>query len=250
MRNIFTALAVFASLSASQAQVSIRPTVGFNNTRFVTVAGNKYVQRDRFDFVPDFRLGAIADVPLGGQLSFQPGLMIARNSENRNGSFFASNTTGFGMSFLEAPLTLVAHGGKGSKGGILVGAGLYGSIFLSGSYRARMHSTGVYRGIEKVPIKAGDKLQDINPLGVGVRGELGYEWPRGLALRGYVQRFVTDLSPNVGFSSESTTYFNYGIGASIALEKMGGKKAAAKRESRAERKKKLVRDAPRFNKNK
>ncbi|MBL7692740.1 MAG: outer membrane beta-barrel protein [Flavipsychrobacter sp.] len=250
MKRIFIPMLVFASLSSLQAQVSIRPTVGFNNTRFVTVSGNKYVKHDRFDFVPDFRLGAIADVPLGGQLSFQPGLMIARNSENRNGSFFASNTTGFGMSFLEVPLTLVAHGGKGSNGGILVGAGLYGSIFLSGSYRARVYTAGVYQGIEKVPIKAGDRLQDINPVGVGVRGELGYEWPRGLALRGYAQRLVTDMSPNVGLNAESTTYFNYGIGASLALEKMGGKKAAAKREAKAERKKKLVRDAPRFNKNK
>ncbi len=250
MKRIISVLVITAFLSQVQAQVSIRPTVGINNTRLVTVSGNKYVKRDRFDFVPDFRIGAIADVPLGSQLSFQPGLMIARNSEMGNDLYDNTRTAGFGIGFLEVPLTLVAHGGKAGKGGLLVGAGLYGSVFLSGNYYTNIYSAGVFQRSEKVAMKAGDRLQDINPLGVGVRGELGYEWPRGLALRGYVQRFVTDLSPNVGLNAETTTYFNYGIGASLALDKIGGKKAAAKRESRAERKKKLVRDAPRFNKNK
>jgi len=62
-----------------------------------------------------------------------------------------------------------------------------------------------------------------------------------------MQRLVTDMTPNVGFNTASTTYFNYGIGASLALDKMGGRRAAAKREMKAARKKKMVRDATRFN---
>ncbi len=250
MKYILITLLASASVGSVPAQVSIRPTVGLNNTRFVTVSGNKYVNRDRFDFVPDFRLGAIADVPLGGQLSFQPGLMIVRNSEKHNDFYDASRTTSFGMGCLDVPLTLVAHGGKMGKGGLLVGAGLYGSMFLSGNYHTNIYSAGVFQRSEKVPMKAGDRLQDIRQFGMGVRGEVGYEWPRGLALRVYMQRFVSDMSPNDRYNTETTTYFNYGIGASLALDKMGDRRATAKREMKAERKKKMVRDAPRFNKKK
>lgn len=250
MKYILITLLAVASIGSVSAQVSIRPTVGLNNTRFVEVSDKKYMKRDHFDFVPDFRVGAIADVPLGGQLSFQPGLMIARNSEKRNDFYDASRTIGFGMGFLEVPLTLVAHGGKVGKGGIMVGAGMYGSMFLSGNYYTNIYSAGVFQRSEKVPIKAGDRLQDVRPFGMGVRGEVGYEWPRGLALRAYMQRLVTDMTPDDRYNTGSVTYFNYGIGASLALDKMGGRRAAAKREMKAERRKKMVRDAPRFNKKK
>lgn len=250
MKQILIASVASAWVFSVQAQVSIRPTIGLNNTRFVEVSDKKYMKRDHFDFVPDFRVGAIADVPLGGQLSFQPGLMIARNSEKRNDFYDASRTIGFGMGFLEVPLTLVAHGGKVGKGGIMVGAGMYGSMFLSGNYHTNIYSAGVFQRSEKVPIKAGDRLQDVRPFGMGVRGEVGYEWPRGLALRAYMQRLVTDMTPDDRYNTGSVTYLNYGIGASLALDKIGGRKATAKRELKAERRKKMVRDAPRFNKKK
>jgi len=250
MKKVIPVVLFVAFLSQGHAQVSIRPTIGLNNTRFVEVSDKKYMKRDHFDFVPDFRVGAIADVPLGGQLSFQPGLMIVRKSEKRNDFYDPSRTIGFGMGCLEVPLTLVAHGGKVGKGGIMVGAGVYGSMFLSGNYHTNLYSAGVFLRSEKVPIKAGDRLQDVRPFGMGVRGEVGYEWPRGVALRLYMQRLVTDMTPDVGYNTGSVTYFNYGIGASLALDKMGGRRAAAKRELKAERKKKMVRDAPRFNKKK
>ncbi len=83
---------------------------------------------------------------------------------------------------------------------------------------------------------------------MAVKGEVGYETKKGLALRVYAQKGFTNLLVNNTGSLTSMTYFNYGAGLSVFLNSGHSKKAVDKKEKKLERKKNVVRDAPRFRK--
>lgn len=77
MKKTVTLAASILISAAAIGQLKIGPTIGLNNTRFVYKSGKSYLRSDRFDVVPDFRLGVLADVQLNRAV-FSAGIGVCK----------------------------------------------------------------------------------------------------------------------------------------------------------------------------
>ena len=243
MKKILT-LSVSVLLSAAaMGQLKIGPMIGLNNTRFVYKGNAGYLRSDRFDVVPDFRLGVLADVQLNRVLFFQPALLYARNSQRWNEFYNSSREEWLSMGTLELPLSLTLKPETVSGNRFFGSGGLVPMLILGG--RAKLSTYNNTGFVNQVITSVSDNYSNA---AIAVKGEVGYETKKGLALRVYAQKGFTNLWVNNTGSLTSMTYFNYGAGLSVFLNSGHSKKAVDKKEKKLERKKNVVRDAPRFRK--
>lgn len=243
MKKILTLSAsVLLSVSAI-GQLKIGPMIGFNNTRFVYKGNTGYLRSDRFDVVPDFRLGVLADVSLNRVLSFQPALLYARNSQRWNEFYNSTRQEWLSIGTLELPLSLTLKPERVSGNRFFGSGGLVPMLILGG--RTKLSNYNRTNFVNQTIVSMSDNY---TTAAMAVKGEVGYETKKGFALRIYAQRGVTNLWINNTSSLTSMTYFNYGLGLSCFLNSGHSKKAADKKATKLERKKNVVRDAPRFRK--
>lgn len=243
MKKTVTLAAAVLISAAAIGQLKIGPTIGLNNTRFVYKSGKSYLRSDRFDVVPDFRIGVLADVQLNRELSFQPALVYARNSERWNNYYNSSRVEWLSMGTLELPLSLTLKPQTASGNRIFFSGGVVPMLILGGRAKTSIYSRTGFMNQAIVSMS-----DNFTTAALAVKGEVGYETKHGMAIRVYAQDGITNLLPsNLGVLS-TMTYFNYGIGWSCFLNQVQNKKTSARKESKLERKKKLVRDAPRFRK--
>jgi hypothetical protein len=242
MKNVFAIFSLLFCSFAVVGQVKFGPAIGLNNTRYVYKGGNEYLRKDRFDVVPDFRVGVLMETRLSRSCAFQPSLVFARNSEISTDFYDHSKTVGYNLNTLELPLIFLLKPPMHGSGRIFLGGGLVPMMILGGHGRVHSYTKGVLNQ------SSGPITDGYNLLAAAVRGEVGYETKQGLSLQIYTQKEFTQILSVPAPRVSVLTFFNYGIGASYFFISGTSKKATQRRESRLERKKKIVRNGRRFRK--
>ena len=241
MKYFFSLFIIVLFSIPVSGQLKIGAVAGLNNTRYVYKGTSKYIRKDRFDVVPDFRIGVLADVLLNKELYFQPALVYTRNSERSSDFYNSARTVGFSLSALELPLILIVKPVSRSKTNFFAGGGLVPVIVA----RARAKVSNYDKqGFVNQTIETIDDGYSL--LAMAVRCEAGLEIYRNLSIQIYAQRGLTNMLSEEALQVKSLTYFNYGIGASCFFGSGKGSEATQKKKPRVERKTKMVRTAPRF----
>ncbi len=137
-----------------------------------------------------FTVGVMADVPIGSNFSFQPGLSFLQKG-GQDTQNDGTNTTKVTISVncLELPLNLVYKTG-GKAGGFFIGAGPSLTYNLSGKIKATVDGTTISQSI-----KFGSGSEDmLKRFELGGNFLTGYEFSNGLSLT---------LNYNIGFNNIS-----------------------------------------------
>ncbi|HSK12317.1 MAG TPA: outer membrane beta-barrel protein, partial [Phnomibacter sp.] len=113
MKNIskillsFLILALGFNASAQKrtgATLGLRAGVGYQNINGKDQTGGKL----KFDMVPRFHGGLVAEIPLGGQLYVQPSLLYTtKGAESKNNFLGTTMSTEFNLAYVELPLNLL-----------------------------------------------------------------------------------------------------------------------------------------------
>lgn len=206
MKNCLkTLLALFLvfSFTALQAQVKFAPKIGMNLSTMT--AKSMGISLDPKTLI-GFHIGGMADIPLGGSLSLQPGILYsAKGSKYKFGSEEASISPGY----IEIPVHVVYNFSMESPK-IFVFAGPYFAYGVGGKAKY---------GSDSQTLKFGSsENDDLKPFDVGI--DLG----AGVNLNGFLISVqyglgLANLSP---ITTDNTEMKNRVFGISIAYL-LGGK---------------------------
>ncbi len=223
MKNTLLTLGAALLLSCpTHAQLSMGLAFGIGPTTFTSRIGNTKMTHDGEKKVLDFRLGALANVPLDDNLALQPGIFYSTNGFYWTPSANSSEVIAFNLNAIEIPLNITYKTGKKGHSHFFFGAGPFAAIHLGGTVSIdAVDALGNPIGKLTTKIAIGpDTASTFRRLGLGVGFNAGYQLKGGLFFRAYYQQALRNLLPEPLNKSESMTNSNFGIsiGYLFALE--------------------------------
>lgn len=216
-QNIFLASLLLLISMAGVAQnrkskVDFGIKAGFNFTG-VTIkdVNDKYVTDNKIK--TGVYAGFYADIPLGSNWFFQPGLGVSNKGVVHNDP--AQKTT-ISATYAEVPLHFI-YKSKGQDGGFFIGAGAYAAYGLGGVVKERANgyseSSIQFAGTSKVNFDYSKNRFYLKPIDAGLSFLMGFETKSRLLFQVSAQAGIFNQSlktPGVEFYVSK--YKNYGAG--------------------------------------
>lgn len=229
----------FSAISTTVAQVKFAPEVGLhvaNAARVYEKPGNQY-----YSILGEpsagLRAGLMSDLGIGRKFSFQTGVyfLLSRFQTIENIDFtnlnlgYINHREKFQMSSIRLPLMIVYKTAEGKKHKGYVGGGLYFDYLLSGNIKTTTPEfildpsgdTVSYKNITKARnLTFGNEPEsDFNQLNYGFAATIGFEFPKGVFLRGMFQYPLSNAIDNGSLLSKGINdkFRIYNIGLSIGF---------------------------------
>jgi hypothetical protein len=211
-----------ACFAKAYAQNGYGPEMSIGNTSVQYIAPSKFTTLST-GTMSGFRLGAIADLQLNGQLYFQSGLYFTVRSFSKSiladsaGILYEHVDESMEIHYLEMPLSLMFKTGRQGWGRICIAAGATISYVVGGV--ATLHDYGM--NIKQQPFDNSSNItlvggHDLNAIDVGLNLSLGYEMYKGLYFKLYYYHGFNNLST---FGDESFRLRSLGIGMGYFMGK-------------------------------
>lgn len=194
MKSIISLCACLLLLVSANAQISLGPMAGINNTEFHPSRGNKRIINPR--------IGVLADVYIGANFHFNPGLTLSRIGLLAEDLYWREKVN-FHVHVAEIPLYLTYQTKKES--GFLIGAGVSPNININGRWKGNLNNVGDI----DVPLKFGG-IGEPHRITVGAGGNIGYAFKNGLSVRAFGQTLIRDYQ-------RGSFYNNLGISGAYLM---------------------------------
>ena len=200
---------------ASRTSFGLRGGVNFQNINGKDENGDKLEN----DMLTGFNVGINAEIPVGTDIYFQPGLLYSIKGAKTKGVFFGQTINReIKISYLELPLNLVYKPLLG-KGHLLLGFGPYVALGING--KVTYEGGGINQSSDikfenTVSPSDPDNVFYLRPLDAGANFLVGYEFSNKLSFQLNTQLGLTKINPEYeGVSNDETSAKNTGFGFSL-----------------------------------
>lgn len=208
MRIAATLSTLLLSTSASFAQISFGPAVGFHLTSYRLAINGSKLNKGVINMAGNLHGGAIADIPLHNRFHLQPGVLFSTNSY-----YPGNDPSGFSIHAIDVPAILTYHSGMKNQSHFFFGAGPYASFNVGGT------ATFVYTDIAgnlSAPITAklvygAKEPNQLRRFGAGIVANAGRQFKRGHFIRLNYQLGLRNLQPVPRNQYYSLTNSNVGL---------------------------------------
>ena len=203
------------TVHAGKTSMGLRGGINFQNINGKNDNGDKL----KNDILTGFNIGLNAEIPVGIDFYFQPGLLYtikgAKGTDVILGQTFNSKIK---ISYLELPLNLLYKPMLG-KGHLLLGFGPYVAFGISGKTTYEGGGTSQSADIKfknKVMATDPDNAYYLKPLDAGANMLVGYEFGSKVSFQLNTQLGLTKINPVYeGVSNDRTSAKNTGFGFSL-----------------------------------
>ncbi len=210
-----TTIAQESAVNSGKTTFGIRAGVNFQNIDGKNSSG----QSLKFDMVPGFHLGLNAEMPLGKDFYFQPGLMFTTKGAKDNYMDMGQEVDQrINLSYLEVPLNLVYKPMLGS-GKLILGFGPYVGFGMGG--KVTFESGGMEEEFDvkfKSDVSASDDSEKayFKPLDMGASILAGYEFSNRFSFQLNASLGLTKINPEYeGIPDTESSWKNVGFGVSL-----------------------------------
>ena len=171
------------------------------------------------DLLTGFHIGVNAEIPIGVDFYFQPGLLYSlKGAKSQETLFGQSFNTTLKISYLELPLNFLYKPVLGN-GHLILGFGPYVAFGVGGE---ATYEVGGSSSTEKVKFQKTVKSSDPNdvfylrPMDAGANMLAGYEFSNKISFQLNAQLGLTKINPEYeGVSNDQTSAKNTGFGLSL-----------------------------------
>jgi hypothetical protein len=222
--GLITAMVLGTIFLQAQQKVNLRGTsfglrggVNFQNINGKDENGDKLEN----DILTGFNIGINAEIPVGIDFYFQPGLLYTRKGAKSEDVIFGQTINGkVKISYVELPLNFLYKPVLG-KGHLLLGFGPYVALGLSGKVTYEGGGSSLTSDIKfknKVMNTDSDDFVYIRPLEAGVNLLAGYEFGNRVSFQLNTQLGLTKINPEYeGANDDKTSAKNTGFGFSLGF---------------------------------
>lgn len=185
--------------------------INFQNLTGKDISGDKLEN----DMITGFHAGLNVQMPLAGEIYFEPGLIFStKGAKNATGSF----TSTYNISYIEMPLNMVYKGRLGN-GYVLLGFGPYIAFAIGGNATSVIGDVEVKADIEfQNKVELSDPLLAVYMKAFDAGGNIfaGYETAGGLFFHLNAQLGMLKINPeNEWISNDESILKNTGFGLSL-----------------------------------
>jgi hypothetical protein len=218
-----TAMALLTTIANGQKTTAhsggttfgIRGGINFQNINGKDQEGNKLSN----DLVTRFNIGVNAEILVGTDFYFQPGLLFttkgARNKQVVLGQEIISTVN---LSYVELPLNLIYKPALG-MGHLLLGFGPYVSLGVGGIVKYEEGGSNQHQDVKfKNEVQASDAndVAYFKPLDAGANLLVGYEFSNKLSFQLNTQLGLIKINPQYeGAVDDKSSFKNTGFGVSL-----------------------------------
>ena len=193
--------------------VGLRGGINFQNINGKDVNGGKLEN----DMLTGFNIGINAEIPIGVDFYFQPGLLYsikgAKTEDDIAGQNFNSTLK---ISYLELPLNLLYKPLLGT-GRLLLGVGPYAALGIGGKQEQEGSGREAKIKFQKTVSSSdpGDVVY-IRPMDAGINMLAGYEFSNKVSFQLNTQLGLAKINPEYeGFPNDKSSAKNTGFGVSL-----------------------------------
>lgn len=201
----------------SRTSFGLRGGVNFQNINGKDENGDKLEN----DILTGFNVGINAEIPVGTDFYFQPGLLYTIKGAKSKDVILGETINGeIKISYLELPLNLVYKPLLG-KGHLLLGFGPYVALGING--KATYKGGGISQSSDikfqnTVNPSDPDNVFYLRPIDAGANFLVGYEFSSKLSFQLNTQLGLTKINPEYeGASNDKTSAKNTGFGLSLGF---------------------------------
>ena len=223
--SLVTIMILGTMLLQAQQKVNLRGNTSFGlraGVNFQNING-KDENGDKLenDILTGFNIGVNAEIPVGVDFYFQPGLLYTiKGAKNEDVILGQSFNTTLKISYLELPLNFLYKPMLG-KGHLLLGFGPYVAFGIGGK---ATYEGGGSSLTEKIKFKKTVKSSDpddvvyIRPMDAGANMLVGYEFGNRVSFQLNTQLGLTKINPEYeGASNDKSSAKNTGFGFSLGF---------------------------------
>jgi len=201
----------------SKTSLGLRAGVNFQNINGKDENGDKLEN----DILTGFNIGVNAEIPVGVDFYFQPGLLYTiKGAKNEDVILGQSFNTTLKISYLELPLNFLYKPMFG-KGHLLLGFGPYVAFGIGGK---STYEGGGSSLSEKIKFQKTVKSSDpddvvyIRPMDAGANMLVGYEFGKKVSFQLNTQLGLTKINPEYeGANDDKASAKNTGFGFSLGF---------------------------------
>jgi hypothetical protein len=195
----------------------LRGGVNFQNINGKDENGDKLEN----DILTGFNIGINAEIPVGVDFYFQPGLLYTIKGAKSKDVILGQTINGkVKISYVELPLNFLYKPMMG-KGHLLLGFGPYVALGLSGKVTYEGGGSSLSSDIKfknKVMTADSDDVVYVRPLEAGANLLVGYEFGNRLSFQLNTQLGLTKINPEYeGETDDKTSAKNTGFGFSLGF---------------------------------
>ena len=218
-----TAMALLTTITNAQKTTAhtggttfgIRGGVNFQNINGKDQDGNKLSN----DLVTRFNFGVNAEIPVGPDFYFQPGLLFTTKGAKNEQVILGENVIStVRLSYLELPLNLIYKPALGT-GHLLLGFGPYIGLGVGGEVKYEEGGLSEQQDVKfknKVMATDADDVAYFKPLDAGANLLAGYEFNNKLSFQLNAQLGLTKINPEYeGSVDDKSSFKNTGFGVSL-----------------------------------
>jgi len=217
---VFSTIVLQAQQKTSQAgrtSFGIRGGVNFQNINGKDDNGDKLEN----DMLTGFNVGINAEIPIGTDFYFQPGLLYTIKGAKSKDVVLGQTINGkIKIGYIELPLNLIYKPILG-KGHMLLGFGPYVALGING--KATYEGGGINQSSDikfknTVTPSDPDNVFYLRPLDAGANFLVGYEFSNKVSFQLNTQLGLTKINPEYeGASNDKTSAKNTGFGFSLGF---------------------------------
>jgi len=203
------------SVHTARTSFGLRGGVNFQNINGKDQDGNKLDN----SMVTRFNIGVNAEIPVGTDFYFQPGLLFTtKGAKNEKPLLNQEMTTTINLSYLELPLNFIYKPNLGT-GHLIIGFGPYVGFGIGGKVKYEMGGSSQERDVKfKNKVKSADPsdVAYFKPLDAGANFLFGYEFGNKLSLQLNTQLGLSKINPEYeNATNDKSSFKNTGFGLSL-----------------------------------
>jgi hypothetical protein len=203
--------------TGSKTSFGIRGGVNFQNINGKDENGDKLEN----DILTGFNIGINAEIPVGVDFYFQPGLLYTIKGAKSKDVILGQTINGkVKISYIELPLNFLYKPTLG-KGHLILGFGPYVALGVSGKVTYEGGGSSITSDIKfqnKVMNSDSDDVAYIRPLEAGANLLAGYEFANRVSFQLNTQLGLTKINPEYeGAPDDKTSAKNTGFGFSLGF---------------------------------
>jgi hypothetical protein len=221
--TIMIAMALVTTVSNAQkttvhtgrTSFGLRGGVNFQNINGKDYDGNKLDN----DMVTRFNIGVNAEIPVGTDFYFQPGLLFTtKGAKNEQVLLNQEMTTTTNLSYLELPLNFIYKPSLGT-GRLIMGFGPYVGLGIGGKVKYEIGGSSEEQDVKfKNKVKSSDAsdVAYFKTLDAGANLLFGYEFSNKVSLQLNAQLGLSKINPEYeDAANDRSSLKNTGFGLSI-----------------------------------
>jgi hypothetical protein len=203
------------SMHTARTSFGLRAGVNFQNINGKDEDGNKLDN----NMVTRFNIGVNAEIPVGTDIYFQPGLLFTtKGAKNEKVLLNQETTTTINLSYLELPLNFIYKPNLGT-GHLIIGFGPYVGFGIGGKVKYEIGGSSQERDVKfKNKVKSTDAsdVAYFKAIDAGANFLFGYEFGNKLSLQLNTQLGLSKINPEYeNASNDKSSYKNTGFGLSL-----------------------------------